>query len=106
MQITRVRWPYPRTPSLGRNLPSPFVDGEIAFDERVKAQFPKGTSEASVVDQLRGQGFSVADASSADGCRAATVTRGILIRTIWSVRWYAGEDKIDDIWGVYGAIGP
>lgn len=76
------------------------------FDERVKAQFPVGMSEALLVDQLRNQGFSVNSGGFESALRSASVTKGIVIKTRWSVRWYASADRIEDIWGVYGAIAP
>ncbi len=104
--MVRMRWPYPPTPLIGRNLPSGYSEGERVFDERVKAQFPVGMSEALLVDQLRNQGFSVNTDHVESALRSATVTQGIVIKTLWSVRWYASADQIEDIWGVYGAIAP
>jgi hypothetical protein len=101
-----MRWPYPRTPLLGRNLPSTFSEGEKVFDKRVKERFPIGTSETSVVDELEGQGFSVDPAPFADEWRRATIRRGILIQTLWSVHWRAGANRIENIAGVYGVIAP
>ena len=98
-----MRWPYPRTPSIGRDLPSNYDEGERAFDERVRARFPIGTSEACLVKELRSQGFSIVfSPKMAD----ATITRGLIMKTIWSVRWRAREDRLEEVWGVYGAIAP
>jgi hypothetical protein len=98
-----MRWPYPRTPSIGRDLPPKYDEGERVFDERVKAEFPIGSSEARLIKALRSQGFP--PASSTD-MASATITRGLIMKTIWSVRWRAKEDRIEDIWGVYGGIAP
>lgn len=99
-----MRWPYPRTPALGRDLPSNYAEGEKAFDERVKATFPIGMSEALLLQELRNQGFRC-NASSPE-CKSATVTQGLIFRRLWSVRWRAKEDQIEDVWGIYGVIAP
>ena len=99
-----MRWPYPRTPTLGRGLPSNYAEGEKVFDRRVKARFPKGMLEADLVAELRDQGFSVGR-DSAD-CKSATKPRGIIFRTLWSVRWRARADRVEEVWGVYGVIAP
>ena len=106
MRKVRMRWPYPRRPLLGRDLPRTFSEGEKVFDQRVKAQFPVGSSERTMVDQLRSQGFSVEAAPFYDGWRAANVRRGIVIQTLWSVRWRATANRIDEVVGIYGAIAP
>lgn len=101
-----MRWPYPRTPLLGRNLPSNFDEGEREFDQRVKVQFPVGTHEADVVEALRRQGFRVDPTSPLDSCKSASIRQGLVIQKLWSVRWHATDARIDKIWGVYGAIAP
>jgi len=100
-----MRWPYPRTPALGRGLPSNYAEGEKMFDARVKAMFPVGTPEARLVDALRRQGFAVESAHRPD-CRSATVMKGLVFRHIWSVRWRSAEGRVEDIRGVYGVIAP
>jgi hypothetical protein len=101
-----MRWPYPRKPSLGRDLPSNYAEGRKVFDERVKGAYPIGMSEADLVGDLRSKGYSIeVPANEADwGC--ATILRGVIFQHIWSVRWRARAGKIDDIWGVYGVIAP
>ena len=101
-----MRWPYPRTPLLGRDLPSNFDEGERVFDQRVKAQFPVGIAESEVVDHLLRQGFRMNPASPLDRCGSASIRQGLVIQKLWSVRWRATEGRIDEIWGVYGAIAP
>lgn len=98
-----MRWPYPRTPLIGRNLPSNYDEGERIFDERVRATFPIGSSEAALIQALRRQGFSV---DPGPRWASATIKRGLIIKTIWSVRWRAEADRVREIWGVYGAIAP
>jgi hypothetical protein len=52
---------------------------------------------------LRNQGFSVV---SSPKMTFATIKRGLIIKTVWSVRWRARAGRIEEIWGVYGAIAP
>lgn len=101
-----MRWPYPPIPPLARDLPKTFGEGEPVFDERVKRRFPLGSSEREMVDQLRRQGFAVDRVAYEDGWRGATIKRGIIIQTLWSVRWRATANQIDEIIGVYGATAP
>ena len=104
MRICRVRWPYPFTPQLGRGLPYNCTEGQVMFDDRVKAKFPIGMCEADLIAELRGQGFRINQGGPP--CKSAFISRGIIIRTFWSVRWFAKADRIDKIWGVYGVIAP
>ena len=104
MRNDNMRWPYPRTPSLGRNLPSSSDEGEKEFDRRAKAKFPVGMREADLIEELRSQGFAI-NSNSID-CKTATKTRGIVFRTLWSVRWRAKSGRIEEVWGVCGFIAP
>lgn len=99
-----MRWPYPRTPNLGKGLPSSVVEGEREFDRRVKAEFPVGSREADLIAQITAAGF-VLDRSGAKW-RSATLKRGLMIKTLWSVRWRASGAEIEEAWGVYGFIAP
>jgi hypothetical protein len=99
-----MRWPYPRTPKLAIGLPSSFDEGQRELDRRAKLAFPVGSSEARLVSELIRDGFSI-DKTQAD-CSSATLTRGIVLRELWSVRWTAQDDKIMDVWAVYGIIAP
>ena len=97
-----MRWPFPRVPDLGRNLPSNYAEGEKVFDERVKARFPLGMSEAHLLERLRSDGFYLDGANF----KSATVTRGLIFKNLWSVRWRVKAGQIEDIWGVYGVVAP
>lgn len=101
-----MRWPYPRTPALGRNLPSNYAEGEKVFDARVKARFPKGMPEGDLVRDLRSEGFALSAPAHEADCFSGTIARGLIFRRIWSVRWRARADRIEDVWGVYGVIAP
>lgn len=100
-----MRWPYPRKPALGRDLPPEYAEGEKVFDRRVKAKFPIGTSEGDLIAELRSQGFSV-DFRGRCVVQSAKIERGLIFRTGWSVRWRAKAGRIEEIWGVYGVAAP
>lgn len=100
----KMRWPYPRKPKLDRKLSSNYKEGEVEFDRRVKAHFPKGTNESELISQLQNEGFAV-DQSKLD-FNNAFITQGLIFRTLWSVRWRTKEGQVDEIWGVYGVTAP
>ena len=99
-----MRWPYPRTPALGRDLPSNYAEGEKVFNERVRTNFHIGMSESYLLTELRKQGFRC-DPLRSD-CKSASLMRGLIFKHLWSVRWRARADQIEDIWGMYGVIAP
>ena len=101
-----MRWPYPRIPALGRNLPRVFSEDEITFTERLRTQFPIGSDEGAMIKELKRQGFIVDQLPFFDGWRSASVRWGIVVQTLWSVRWRSTEGQIDEVFGVYGAISP
>ena len=101
-----MRWPYPRKPVLGRDLPSNYAEGKKVFDGRVKAKFPIGMAETRFIEELRNQGFSIDPTPEGWDHMSATIIRGLIFRTVWSVRWRAGADRIQEVWGVYGVIAP
>ncbi len=70
------------------------------FDKRVKARFPTGMPEADLIAELRLQGFRFD--REGEGCKSATKSRGLIVQTLWSVRWRAHEGRVNDVWGVYG----
>lgn len=100
-----MRWPFSRIPELGRHLPSNYDQGEKLFDERVKAHFPIGMSEPDLIETLQKQGFRINSYDSIE-CKSATFEKGVVLRTVWSVRWREREGRISEIWGVYGGIAP
>jgi hypothetical protein len=94
-----------RTPEIGKKLPPKYREAAPLFDARVKERFPAGTSEDEVVRALEREGF--ARSACFDGVESLTFTRNELVmKTIWSVRWRATNGRIDEIWGVHGAIAP
>ena len=70
----------------------------------MKARFPMGLAEADLIRELHLQGFRF-DRQGGD-CKSATKVRGLLIKTLWSVRWRAHEGHVDDVWGVFGYRAP
>ncbi|WP_408588136.1 hypothetical protein [Novosphingobium sp.] len=89
-------------PSIADNLPSDVRDAEPEFDRRVKAAYPRGSSEENVIADLRRNGFEVSPREP-DGYRFADLKRGNLIcQTIWSVRWKAEAGMLGEVFGVYG----
>ncbi len=101
-----MRWSYPRKPAFARDLPSNYAEGERVFDKRVKATFPTGMCEDDLVGELRRKGFSIKGPANEADCHSATITRGLIFRQFWSVRWQAKAGQIEDVWGVYGVIAP
>ena len=99
-----MRWPYPRTPELGKGLPAAYREGEKQFDRRVKTRFPIGSSENELIAQVVNEGFRLD--RNGGPIRSATLTRGLIAKTLWSVRWRSNNGRIDEVWGVYGAITP
>lgn len=55
---------------------------------------------------LNEQGFTIDQFAFSGGWRSATVRWGIVVQTLWSVRWRSTDGQIDEVLGVYGAIAP
>ncbi len=108
--LDSISWLFgrrPRAPEIGRGLPWSYLEGERAFDARVKARYPAGTPEERLVAELHGQGFALSRHPGFDGVTVADyVSSQFVFRTIWSVRWRANQGRVRDIWGVYGVRAP
>lgn len=89
---------------MGKALPASYSEGEREFDERIKSRFPLGSNEADLIAYVSADGFKL-DRGGAN-FRSATLTRGMVFKKIWSIRWRSNAGKIDVVWGVYGAIAP
>jgi hypothetical protein len=90
-------------PQIAQGMDSTFSKGDEQFKRRVRARYPIGSSEKRLLADLRAQGFVAdirpGDLSSADlhrfmGCGDK----------VWSVRWRATDDRITEVFGVYGAV--
>jgi len=105
LSLLRLR---PLAPDIGKGLPPDYAEGTKAFDARVKARFPPGTSEEALRAELKRQGFErLPDHPDPDGLRCATFCRNELIfKTLWSVRWRANGGRVGEIFGVYGCVAP
>lgn len=93
----------PKAPEIGRGLPSKYADAEPIFDQRVRAAFPVGTAESSLIDALKKQGFEILPRQG--DVHDATFRSGWIVGSMWSVRWRVADNRVTEIWGVYGSHG-
>jgi hypothetical protein len=94
-------------PKLGRDLPRSWSDQTPYFDERVKERFPIGSSESTMISELRSERFSVRDAAGLDGSynfAAVYEQAGIPCREAWTVLWSANGGVISQIHGRYRQV--
>jgi hypothetical protein len=94
-------------PQIGRNLPSAFDDANRAFDARVDERFPIGSSEDTLVAELKREGFKVSENTT----EAATFkffalydAPGLPCRLFWKVLWTSDDGKITAIAGRYSGV--
>jgi len=95
----------PAVPALLQGLEdSNSAGGQEAFLARLDAQFPKGSSESSMIAELLGQGFKLRKDPRSAG-REASYERGSSIddkcRRSGYVRWTAENDRVSGIKGGY-----
>lgn len=89
-------------PQIAAKLPADVRLAEQVFDRRVKAAYPVGSAESTVIAALQKSGFKIGP-TGPDGYRSADIQRGDAIcTTIWSVRWKADATSITDAFGVFG----
>ena len=96
-------------PELARDLSSDVRQAGPLFDRRVKEQYPVGMSADALLTELKTNGFRLVGESHDERgvVRDATFyRRRFPFATLWSVRWRESAGKIEEIWGVYGVIGP
>lgn len=91
-------------PEIARDLPTTYAEGEQVFDARLKARFPVGTAESVVIQELKGQGFTINEGSN--GRFATFIEKRLVVSNVWNVGWEADNGTISRIWGVYGGRGP
>ena len=93
-------------PEIGKGLSQSAIEGQEAFDSRIKIRFPVGSSVAPMVSELRQQGF-IERTFEEEGFRTLDYRNDRFpVHTLWSVRWREEQDKITEIWGVFGHTGP
>jgi hypothetical protein len=95
--------PTDTLPMLVRNLPTPTVEIERAFRQRVQARFADGMEDAVLTKDLRHDGFHLRD--YAPGKRMATLEQQdpICTRT-WIIYWKIDQGRARDI-GAHVNIG-
>lgn len=91
-------------PEIARDLPATYAEGEQVFDERLKARFPVGTPESTIVQELERQGFTVHDGQH--GRFATFMEKKLIVSNVWNIGWDVENGTISKIWGVYGGRGP
>jgi hypothetical protein len=92
-------------PPMGRDLPANFNAANPAFDQRIKVDYPVGSSASTLRDELRKEGFTVITYDFTAGFQySAQFSRSDLAcKTLWTVFWSTDGDKITAIKGEYGA---
>lgn len=94
-------------PPLGAELPADFETARAQFNQRVKERFPAGTSEQSLLEELRQQRFHVEPASSpalGNTSYASYHAEGFPCARRWTLEWNAEQGRITAIEGLYRAI--
>ncbi|MEL7188671.1 MAG: hypothetical protein AAGK17_03885 [Pseudomonadota bacterium] len=74
------------------------------FNLRIKEAFPAGMQEKELIERFVDDGFKLQPGSNE--WPSASLKRGLVIQTLWSVRWRAEGGSVHETWGVYGAIAP
>ncbi len=95
-------------PRLGRDLPANFADANRAFDERVRARFPVGSSELLLRDELRAEHFKIGAVTpkGSAGYQFNAEHGGSIIPACdleWTVYWAADDGRIVRIGASYYA---
>jgi hypothetical protein len=93
-------------PRIGQGLPGNIEEARIAFDRRVKEQFPVGSSEKDLREELRRQRFVFVPSrdSSAGGYSAIYDAGQLVCRVTWVVSWSAEAERIARIAGDRHAV--
>ena len=96
----------PEVPEIGKGLTQSAVEGQEAFDARIKDRFAVGSPVDLMVSELRKQGFEES-AFEKEKFRTLDYRNDRFpVHTLWSVRWREEQGKITEIWGVFGHTGP
>jgi hypothetical protein len=92
-------------PRIGRDLPSTYPGVSPAFDKRVKEEFPVGSDESLMLNELRKGGFRIHleyPIPSRYAFRASFNQRQIVCNVTWEIQWSAESGKITAIEGFRG----
>ena len=96
----------PKIPEIGEGLTQSAIEGQRAFDARIKDRFAVGSSVDSMMSELSSQGFEESTFQN-DKFRTLNYRNDRFpVHTLWSVRWREEQGKITEIWGVFGHTGP
>ena len=96
----------PKIPEIGEGLTQSAIEGQEAFDARIKGRFAIGSSVDLMVSELREQGFEESTFEKEKFRTLDYRNDRFPVHTLWSVRWRESEGKITEIWGVFGHTGP
>jgi hypothetical protein len=88
-------------PRIGQGLPDNIEQARVAFDRRVKEQFPVGSGEKALREELGRQRFVfVPSRDSSPGGYSAIYEAGQLVcRVTWVVSWSTEAERITRIAG-------
>jgi hypothetical protein len=95
------------TPRIARDLPSIYPGVSPAFDKRVKEQFPIGSEENLMLNELHKENFQIflKDTLPSRYTSRATFTAGqIVCGVMWNIQWSAESGRITAIQGSRGQI--
>lgn len=96
----------PEVPEIGEGLTQSSVEGQEAFDARIKDRFAIGSSVEAMVTELAKQGFEESTFQTEKFRTLDYRNDRFPVHTLWSVRWRESEGQITEIWGVFGHTGP
>lgn len=86
-------------PSLAQGLPAEFEKANEIFKTRINNTFPLGSSEAVLVQRLRGDGFKQSgpfreNRDKPEMYSASFVQLGFPCKLAWVIYWHAENDKL------------
>jgi hypothetical protein len=95
--------------TIARGMPSNFRDGDFEFKRRVRARFPTGGPENSLIEELRTMGFP--GPLEGRDSRYVEINRGWFspmsgpCDLIWRVIWKVDkEGRVAEVNGLYGGV--
>lgn len=83
---------------IGRSLPTPFSEADVAFQRRVTAAFPLPMPEAALVSHLEIQGFSVS------GPEAVFEKTRFPCTLSWRIKWDVSAGMVTAVNARYGGV--